>query len=165
MIRLTTHADIPVVLAIFDIARAFMRKNGNFAQWTGEYPGEADVLEDIRRGEGYVIEEDGEVCAVFTLLSRPEPTYAEIFDGNWLTDGSYGTLHRVASNGKLRGVVSQAVDFALQRHSVLRCDTHAVNKPMQIALENAGFVHCGTVHMADGSPRLAFERNVPADSI
>ena len=158
MIRKTTQQDIPAILEIFDIARGYMRQNGNMVQWTGAYPGREDVLEDIRRGEGYVVEEQGEICGVFTLLSRPEPTYAVITDGKWLTKGEYGTLHRVASNGKMRGIVSKAVAFALQYHKVLRCDTHADNQPMQRALKNAGFVHCGTIFMADGSPRMGFER-------
>jgi len=158
MIRKSTAADIPAILEIFDIARAYMRRNGNTIQWIGAYPGESDVLEDIRRGEGYVVEENGVICGVFTLLAREEPTYAVIDNGKWLTNGEYGTLHRVASNGKMRGIVAKAVEFALKQHKVLRCDTHEVNLPMQTALKKAGFVHCGTVYMADGSPRFAFER-------
>ena len=162
MIRLATLQDVPAILEIFDIARGFMRQNGNFAQWMGAYPGEPDVLADIALGEEYVVEEDGEVCAAFTLMSRPEPTYAIIADGNWLQNGPYGTIHRVASNGKCRGVVHQAVEFALQYHKVLRCDTHGDNLPMQRALTNAGFVYCGTVFMADNTPRRAYEYIGPA---
>ena len=165
MIRPATTADIPAILEIFDIARAFMRQNGNFVQWTGAYPGEPEVVADIALGEEYVIEENGEVVAAFTLMSRPEPTYAVIDNGRWLQDGPYGTIHRVASSGKCRGTVQQAVEFALQFHSVLRCDTHADNLPMQRALTNAGFVHCGTVYMADGTPRMGFERCVTADDL
>lgn len=157
MIRPATAADIPAILEIFDIARSFMRQNGNFSQWTGAYPGEPDVVADIAMGEAFVIEEDGAFCAAFTLLSRTEPTYAVIEDGAWLQNGPYGTIHRVASNGKCRGVVRKAVDFALQYHKVLRCDTHADNLPMQRALTNAGFVYCGTVFMADNTPRRAYE--------
>ena len=158
MIRPATMADVPAILKIFDIARGFMRQNGNFVQWTGAYPGESELIADIQLGEEYVIEENGKVCAAFTLMSRPEPTYAVITDGAWLQNGPYGTIHRVASNGKCRGVVQQAVEFARQYHKVLRCDTHADNLPMQRALTNAGFVHCGTIYMADNTPRMAFER-------
>lgn len=163
MIRPATPADVPAILKIFDIARVFMRQNGNFVQWMGAYPGEPEVVQDIRLGEEYVIEEDGEVVAAFTLMSRPEPTYAVITDGDWLQDGDYGTIHRIASSGKCRGVVQKAVDYALQFHTVLRCDTHADNHPMQRALLNAGFAHCGTVYMADGTPRMGFERCATVD--
>ena len=157
MIRPATTADIPAILEIFDIARGIMRKNGNFSQWMGAYPGEPEVVADIALGEEFVIEEDGIVCAAFTLMSRPEPTYAVIDNGAWRQNGPYGTIHRVASNGKCRGVVRQAVEFALQYHKVLRCDTHADNLPMQGALTGAGFVDCGTVYMNDGTPRMGFE--------
>ncbi len=158
MIRPATEQDIPAILEIFDIARAFMRQNGNFAQWMGAYPGEIEVRTDIELGEEFVIEEAGEVVAAFTLMSRPEPTYAVITDGDWLQDGPYGTIHRIASSGKCRGTVQQAVEYALQFHGILRCDTHADNLPMQRALTNAGFTYCGTVYMNDGTPRMGFER-------
>ncbi len=156
-IRHATVQDIPVILEIFDAARAFMRQNGNFEQWTGNYPAESDIVSDIELGEEYVIEDDGVVCAAFTMMSRPEPTY-EIIEGKWLQNGPYGTIHRVASSGKCRGCMQMAVEYALQFHSVLRCDTHQVNLPMRNALTRAGFVYCGTVYMLDGSPRMAFER-------
>ena len=157
IIRPAKPEDIPAILEIFDTARAFMRLNGNFMQWTGVYPGESDVVADIRLGEEYVIEDDGVVCAAFTMMSRTEPTYEKI-DGKWLQDGPYGTIHRIASSGRCRGTVQKAVEYALGFHSVLRCDTHEVNLPMRNALTRAGFVHCGTVYMADGTPRMAFER-------
>ncbi len=156
-IRPATMQDVPAILEIFDLARGFMRQNGNYKQWTGVYPSEIDVVRDIELGEEYVIEEDGVVCAAFTMMSRPEPTY-KVIDGQWLQNGPYGTIHRVASSGKCKGCVQKAVEFALQFYSVLRCDTHEVNLPMRNALVRAGFVHCGTVYMLDGTPRMAFER-------
>lgn len=158
MIRPATQQDIPAILEIFDIARSFMRQNGNFAQWTGSYPGKTEVCADIELGEEFVIEENGKVCAVFTLMGRPEPTYSVIEKGEWLQSGPYGTIHRIASSGEYRGTVQKAVEYALQLYPVLRCDTHADNLPMQHALINAGFVHCGTVYMADGTERMGFER-------
>ncbi len=156
-IRPATIQDLPAILEIFDAARAFMRQNGNFVQWMGNYPDENDVVNDIKLGEEYVIQDDGVVCAVFTMMSRPEPTY-KVIEGEWLQDGPYGTIHRVASSGKCSGCVQAAIEYALQFHSVLRCDTHQVNLPMRNALTKAGFVHCGTVFMLDGTPRMAFER-------
>ena len=74
MIRPATQQDIPAILEIFDIARSFMRQNGNFAQWTGSYPGKTEVCADIELGEEFVIEENGKVCAVFTLMGRSTPS-------------------------------------------------------------------------------------------
>lgn len=100
-------------------------------------------------------------CA-FVLLRTEEPTYRRIHGGSWLNDEPYYTLHRVASDGQLCGVVSAAVSFAAAQARTagvrnLRIDTHADNHPMQRALERAGFTRCGTIRIADGSPRIAFQ--------
>ena len=40
----------------------------------------------------------------------------------------------------------------------LRADTHADNKIMQHLLEKNGFTRCGIIHVADGSPRFAYQK-------
>ena len=57
-----------------------------------------------------------------------------------------------------RGVLAEAVDWALTRLPHLRADTHEANVTMQRCLERAGFVRCGVIHVADGTPRLAYEK-------
>ncbi len=157
MIRHACEQDIPVLLEIFQKARCYMRQTGNMTQWSNHYPGEDVIYKDIREGTCYVIDVEG-VHGVFTLLSRPDPTYLYIEDGAWLHDGPYGTIHRIASDGTISGVVEQAVRFALQYHSCLRCDTHKDNWPMQRALTAAGFVRCGVIYLENGEPREAYQR-------
>ena len=157
MIRLATIDDLSVILEIFEAGRAYMRQTGNLTQWADGYPNEQIICADIAAGECYVLEQDG-VHAVFTLLSAPDPTYAYIEDGAWPHDLPYGTIHRIASDGKIRGVVQQAVDFALTKHTVLRCDTHKDNLPMQGALGTAGFRRCGVIYLENGDPREAYQR-------
>ena len=157
MIRPATSEDVPRIMDIFAAARTFMRRNGNMTQWAGGYPNEDIVREDIALGECFCIEQDGKVGAVFTLLSRPDPTYSVIYDGAWKSDAPYGTIHRIATNGSVKGVVAKAVQFALQTHSTLRCDTHADNLPMQRALTKAGFDYCGIIHLETGEPRMAYQ--------
>lgn len=159
MIRPATLRDIPDIMRIFSAARAFMRQNGNMTQWSGGYPSEDIVRQDIALGESYCIEEDGNVGAVFTLLSRPDPTYKIIYDGEWKSEAPYGTIHRIATDGSVKGVVAKAVQFALKTHSTLRCDTHEDNLPMQHALTKAGFDYCGIIHLENGEPRLAYQLN------
>ena len=43
----------------------------------------------------------------------------------------------------------------------LRADTHADNKIMQHLLEKNGFTRCGIIHVADGSPRFAYQKLAP----
>ncbi|MBO5952888.1 MAG: N-acetyltransferase [Oscillospiraceae bacterium] len=158
MIRLAVEADLPRLGEVFDDARAFMRANGNDVQWTDGYPRQQVLLEDIRAGQLYVIEEAGRVCACFMLAAGPDPTYEVIFDGSWGADKPYGVIHRVASDGSCRGVVAQVVAFAQQYFDYLRIDTHEKNIPMQQAVKRLGFTCRGGIYTHDGTPRIAFDR-------
>lgn len=159
LIRKTTEADVPAVMEIFDIARAFMRENGNATQWPVGSPSEEQVRADMASGSSYVCcsEEDGRVCATFALVGGDDPTYAVIEDGAWGADLPYAAIHRVASDGTERGVTAAAFAFAKEHYGYLRIDTHADNAPMQRAILADGFTYRGVIHIADGSPRVAFD--------
>ena len=144
MIRHAAESDLPRILEIYDIARQFMRQSGNMTQWINGYPSEPLLRQDIMNGNLYVMEDD--------------PTYAEI-EGAWQdTATPYGTIHRIGSDGTRRGVLHECVDWAAQRISHLRVDTHADNHVMQRCILREGFSYCGVIHVADGTPRVAFER-------
>ena len=88
-----------------------------------------------------------------------EPTYATIEDGSWRDEGPYGVVHRVASDGSVRGVGSACLNWAFNQCGHLRIDTHGDNGVMQRLLEKLGFEHRGTVFVEeDDYPRLAFEK-------
>ena len=96
-------------------------------------------------------------CSAFVL--GPDPTYAKIEDGQWLNDAlPYGTIHRLASAGKRPGVATDVINWCLEHCESLRADTHADNKIMQHLLEKNGFTRCGIIHVADGTPRIAYQR-------
>lgn len=158
MIRLAKEADLPRLREIYDTARAFMRANGNDAQWINGYPQRELLQEDIRTGQLYVLEEAGRICACFALAAGPDPTYTQIWDGGWGADKPYGVIHRVASDGTTKGVVAQIVAFAQERFDYLRIDTHEKNIPMQRAVERLGFVYRGGIFTHNGTPRIAFDR-------
>lgn len=158
MIRKAEYTDIRRALDIYDSARRFMRSRGNAVQWVNGYPSEELLRADVAAGQLYVMEDAGGVYAVFAFIIGDDPTY-QVIDGAWLDDGTpYGTLHRLGSDGTRRGVLAEAVDWALTRLPHLRADTHEANVTMQRCLERAGFVRCGVIHVADGTPRLAYER-------
>ena len=46
-IRLTELKDLPLVMEIYDNARAFMRANGNATQWIDGYPSESFIRQEI----------------------------------------------------------------------------------------------------------------------
>ena len=157
MIRLACQQDMPRLLEIYDIARQFMRQNGNAVQWVGNYPAECDLTADMAAGRLYVVEEAGMVCACFMMADGPDETYRVIHGGAWASDTPYGVIHRVASDGTRKRIVARCVAFARERYRHLRIDTHEKNLPMQRALAREGFTHRGTIFVGDGTPRLAYD--------
>ena len=156
-IRKATQQDLPEILEIYEMARQFMRKNGNHSQWgKGDEP-ESLIEEDIRQGNLYVLEEVGDIHAVFAFIIGEDPTYLKIEEGNWKSDAPYAAVHRVASDGNVKGVLGLVMDYCRAQMPHLRIDTHKDNKVMQHVLEKYGFVSCGIVHVPDGSPRIAYE--------
>ena len=158
-IRKSVSEDIPSIIRVFESARKFMRLKDNPNQWNDGYPGEKDVLKDIANGNSYVgINPEGEIVMTFAFIKGEDPTYKNIFDGQWLNNEDYGTIHRIASNGKNSGVLKAACDFCFQNVENIRIDTHEDNSPMLKALENLNFSQCGIIYCRDGSPRIAFQK-------
>lgn len=158
LIRPTTYADIPVLLAIFYYARQQMIWDGNPDQWGDNYPSREQLEEDIRRGVSYVIERDGGVVASFVFVQGEDPTYSLIEDGAWLNDLPYGTIHRIASSGKIKGVFGVVLDWCTAHCANIRIDTHQDNSRMLHLVEKHGFTRCGIIYTRDHSPRIAFQR-------
>ena len=156
MIRIATMDDLGRAHEIIGIGRAAMRRAGNTVQWSPVGVIEAGVEEDIRLGRFYVMEEAGHIYGVFALVMGDDPTYAYI-EGAWREDGPYGTIHRIASDGTHRGVLSECVKWSMAQIPYLRIDTHESNHAMRAAIEKQGFVDCGTIYIADGTPRMAFD--------
>lgn len=157
-VRQAEKNDLSGIMQIYSAAREFMAKNGNPNQWGKAFPPKELVVSDIENGRLFVIEENGSIHGVFAFILGNDPTYAVIENGSWLTDTEYGAIHRVASDGKIHGVLSAAVRFCLTKISHLRIDTHKVNKIMQRQILKNGFTECGMIYTDDGSPRIAYER-------
>ena len=157
MVRAAEVYDLPRIMAIYDTARRYMRTNGNTVQWVNGYPSEALLRQDIRDGVLYVMEDGGGVYAVFAFIIGDDPTYGHI-EGAWRDGSSYGTIHRLGSDGTHRGVFAETAVWAARQCPHLRADTHAANLTMRHCMERAGFVYCGVIHVADGTPRVAYEK-------
>ena len=154
--------DRDAILNIFDSARRFMQATGNPNQWIDGYPSCELITRDIVQENCYAMEnEEASVVATFCFLPGPDPTYARIFDGAWLNDRPYGVIHRLASDGTQKGVAAACFAWSSERLPELRADTHRDNLVMQHLLKKYGFVPCGTILSANGTPRLAFQRSLP----
>ena len=74
------------IMNVIAAAKKIMRQSGNMHQWADNYPSTDVILHDIEIGGGYVVEDDGTIVAYFAFLPSPEPTYANIYEGNWIED-------------------------------------------------------------------------------
>ena len=158
MIRKAIESDLLEIKSIVDKARELMKSSGNVNQWVDGYPSNEVLLSDIRNGNAYLLLRENKAVAYFTMVDGPDPTYNLITKGSWLNDNSYGVLHRIASNGEAKGVFKEILLYASEHYSNIRIDTHHDNKIMQRLLEQNEFVYCGIIFLADGSPRLAYQR-------
>lgn len=156
MIRPAVTQDLPQIMPLFEKARNFMRKSGNLNQWINGYPSESIILADIRNGDFYVETCGGRITGCFAFIIGEEPTYQTI-KGSWADNNPYGTIHRLASDGSVKGVSDRCIEFCRKKIPALRADTHRDNLPMQRALKRNGFQYRGIIHVADGSERLAYQ--------
>lgn len=157
--RRSTTEDIPSIMEIYAIARQSMRASGNTVQWVNGYPSQSLVEADIARGNHYVGEEEGVIVVAFALVFGDDPTYA-VIEGAWQNDEPYATIHRIGSNGRRHGVLHETLEWCFSRINNIRIDTHKQNSPMLHLLEKEGFVRCGVIYVADGTPREAFQKKV-----
>ncbi len=166
MIRLATHYDIDTILSIMDSATRHLHSSG-IQQWAvGIYPVRAHILFDITNCNGFVCQENGRIIGYCAVVCGEEPSYLRIYDGQWLTNRSYLTIHRVAVDiGCIRmGVAQQFMEFAKIMAKCngcnIRIDTHVDNKPMLKLIDENAFTYCGLIHVTDETERLAFELQI-----
>ena len=157
-IRKTVEADLCRIGEIYENAKGFMRESGNPNQWNGGTPNIDTAREDMERGVGYVLEDGGEIIAVFMFSLDNEPTYAKIYEGKWLNDAPYGVIHRIAVAEQGKGIIGYCIDECFARCQNLRIDTHRDNVPMQRALLKRGFQYCGIIYLENGDERLAYQK-------
>ncbi len=159
MFRGATRSDLNQIMQIYARARQAMRDSGNPTQWGENFPPQELIEEDIDTNRLFVYLVNGQIMAVFAFILGDDPTYARIEEGSWLNDTlPYGTIHRLASSGKGHGVASKVIEWCLEHCESLRADTHADNQIMQKILEGNGFTKCGIIHVADGTPRIAYQK-------
>ena len=156
-IACATMAELPRIGQIYEYARIFMAQTGNPNQWGTSHPPMAQLKKDIEEQRLFTVKAGEEIHGVFYFCVEEDPTYAEIFHGAWHESKPYGVIHRIASDGN-GGILNAAVEFASSRIDYLRIDTHEDNHVMQRAVTKLGFQYCGIIYIADGTPRLAYDR-------
>mgnify|MGYP000890997716 FL=1 len=154
-IQIASLDNLEFIEGAYEHARAFMQANGNVTQWPDGYPSRIDAEEDIAHERCFLVTDETGPLAVFSFAPCPDETYAKI-DGAWHSDADYHVIHRVAAV-RGQGIARAIFGFAASHADYLRCDTHEDNAPMRRALRSFGFRECGTITVANGTQRVAYD--------
>ena len=146
-VRKATSGDIASLVRLADLSRQTMKRTGNASIFR----------EDIASNDCYLVLSGRVAVGAFVLRKGPDPTYAEIFQGQWLDTAPYSVLHGVMSDPDYHGVFSCIIRFCREQCSHLRIDTYRDNAIMRHLVQKHGFAYCGIIHIADGTERLAFQ--------
>ena len=155
-IRKAQREDLTRIEEIYAYARKFMEETGNPHQWGKTTPQTSQLVEDITKGDLYVLTETETIHGVFYFYIGEDPTYGFIEDGMWRSVAPYGTIHRIAGDGS-GGVLAAAVAFGKTKINHIRIDTHHDNRIMQKAIAKQGFRRSGIIYLENGSPRIAYD--------
>lgn len=162
--RKSLPSDSDSILNIIKQAQAYFKKQG-INQWQNGYPNQETIRRDMEKQYGYVLTREGDVVATVAVSFDGEETYRQIFDGEWLSDGEYAVIHRIAVAEHWKGCgLSSEIIRQVEKICVgkgvrsMKIDTHSDNFSMQRLLSKNGFRYCGKIRLLDGNPRIAFEK-------
>lgn len=163
-LRKADITEVPVIWEIIQDAIEQRRQEGS-SQWQDGYPNELSITNDINKGYGYVLTENGTILCYAAIIFDKEPAYEDI-EGKWLTNGDYGVVHRVAVSklAKGKGIATklfQSIEGLCLEHHIysIKVDTNFDNVPMLKILDKLGYTYCGEVHFREAA-RKAFEKKL-----
>lgn len=163
LLRKATDEDIPQIWEILQQAIT-RRKNEGSSQWQDGYPNLEIVEKDVDDEAGIVLVENQNIVAYSAVFINDEPSYANI-QGQWLTNGDYMVIHRVAvaethlGKGLAKKLLMLIEELAVSEGIfTIRVDTNYDNVPMLHILKTLGYDYCGEVMLRD-SPRKAYEKS------
>ena len=158
-IRKAKTEEVDIIMCVFNAAKEFMHKTGNDKQWIDGYPSKEFILNNIRNEGLYVcLSDDETIVGVFYFKVEADKTYEKIYDGEWLNDKPYGVVHRIASNGRQKGIGDTVMQWSFEQCGNVRVDTHRENIVMQNVLKRNGYHRCGIIYIANGTERIAFQK-------
>ncbi len=139
------------------------RRQDGSTQWQQGYPNADTVESDIAKGFGYVMTVDDEIAVYVALILNDEPAYSTI-EGEWLSNGEFVVVHRVAVDEKFVGkgmvkILFDHIEDFTRLHGIqsIKVDTNFDNTAMLRILEIKGYSYCGEVYLAGGI-RKAYEK-------
>lgn len=191
--RPASSDDLPRIMEIIRQAQRRMAAAGS-DQWQDGYPAPENIASDLAHGYGLVAcrgqevpdreaeaaihSERGsanaaqraadphEVIAYGAVVFDGEPAYEALEGGQWLSEGPYVVVHRLAVADEALGesvgtwFLREVERMARQRGiGSFRVDTNFDNHRMLRILAREGFTRCGTVRYRSGE-REAFEKRL-----
>lgn len=169
VLKAATESELPIIWEILQQAIEQRRLAGS-AQWQNGYPSEQTVKDDIANGVAFVLLEDKVIVAYAAIIVGVEPAYAAI-DGQWLTNGPYAVVHRVARSNaiKTKGIGTKLFElleiFCTEKRIVsIKLDTNFDNAPMLKIIAKLDYVYCGEIFY-QGAPRMAYEKVLKSNRI
>ena len=164
-IRIATLLDIPAIMQVITDVVPIMRAAGNL-QWDDTYPNPQVFEEDIKAGQLWVTDVDGEIAGVTAITTEQYPEYAQV---GLDTSETAIVTHRLAVSPHFRGrglaadLLQQAEVVALQRGiHILRIDTNSHNHATQQLFPKLGYSLKGeiTLEFRPGLKFVCFEKRL-----
>lgn len=162
--RKSVKSDIKEIINIIKEAQNYFKEN-EINQWQDGYPNEQSIMNDIEGGESYVLVKGNQIIATAYLSFKGESDYDVIYEGEWISQGDYAVVHRVAVLSKIKGngvagELFKNIERVCLENNInnIKIDTHRENKSMQRFLNKNGFEYCGVIYLKDGEERIAFEK-------
>lgn len=72
-IRHACHDDLDTIMSVYQHAKKVMDQSGNPGQWVNGYPSRELIEGDLRKEHLFVLENEGQVEAVFVYFIGDEP--------------------------------------------------------------------------------------------
>jgi GNAT superfamily N-acetyltransferase len=161
-LRLANPEDKNTIWEILQAAIEQRRKDGS-EQWQNGYPNEQTVITDIQNGHGYVLVDNQAIIAYAAIIFGIEPTYTDI-QGQWLSNGDYAVVHRVAiaEAHKRKGMGANLFllieELCVEKNIFsIKVDTNFDNVPMLRILDKLNYTYCGEIFFS-GASRKAYEK-------
>src|SRR5690606_1486703 len=101
ILRKANFSEAHAIWTILQQAIAQRKQDGS-DQWQNGYPNQQTIQDDISNGYGYVLVDNTVVVAYAAIIFGIDPTYTDI-QGQWITNGDYVVVHRVATSNAVKG--------------------------------------------------------------
>lgn len=162
--RKAIEADITRIMDIIKQAQDDF-KEAAIDQWQNNYPNYETIKNDINNGNSYIFLRDNVILGTVAVIFDGERTYNHIYDGEWISDGKYVVIHRMAVDSNYKGtglasiILKNIENICLEKDTYsIKVDTHIENISMQKFLQKTEFSYCGVIYLEDKSKRIAFEK-------